>query len=417
MLSKSKYCQAIQCPKMLWLSENKPDVFDPSDQASLDRGKAVGDLAKGMFGENVDIPFGDPEGMVSLTEKLIAAGTPIITEASFSFNNLFCSVDILLNHGEKRVEIIEVKSSTEVKDIYLDDVAYQVYVMSQIGYTVEKASLAYINSDYVRHGELDLQELFSLEDLTEDVIARQSDVDERVHCLSQYLEEETEPIGDIGDHCFEPYPCGCFAYCTRDLPSPNIFDLRGVQRRTKLSNYTKGVISFPQIETAKKAVNAKGLMQVKHELYDLPPVVDYGAISSFLQGLSYPLYFLDFESFQPAIPLYDNSHPYDQIVFQYSLHYIENPDGVLHHLEYLAQPGEDPRRGVAEALCRDIPHDVCTLAYNMTFEKTRIKELAELFPDLADHLMNIHDHIVDLMVPFQKRQYYCRAMQGSYSIK
>ena len=133
--------------------------------------------------------------------------------------------------------------------------------------------------------------------------------------------------------------------------------------------------------------------------------------------LTYPLYFLDFESFQPAVPLYDDSHPYEQIVFQYSLHYITTAGGELKHKEYLAQPGEDPRRGVAEALCRDIPRNVCTLAYNMGFEKGRIKGLTELFPDLADHLMDIHDHIVDLMVPFQKRQYYCRAMQGSYSIK
>ena len=149
----------------------------------------------------------------------------------------------------------------------------------------------------------------------------------------------------------------------------------------------------------------------------MPPVIDREKIARFLDGLSYPLYFLDFESFQPAVPLYDNSSPYEQIVFQYSLHYIPAPGGELLHREYLAMPGEDPRRGVAEALCRDIPVDVCTLAYNMSFEKGRIRALAALYPDLSDHLMNIHDHIVDLMVPFQKRHYYCRAMQGSYSIK
>ena len=117
------------------------------------------------------------------------------------------------------------------------------------------------------------------------------------------------------------------------------------------------------------------------------------------------------------MPLYDGCRPYEQIVFQYSLHFIEREGNELQHREYLAQPGEDPRRGVAEQLCRDIPRDVCVLAYNMTFEKTRIKDLAALYPDLADHLMNIHDHIVDLMVPFQKKHYYTRAMRGSYSIK
>ena len=104
-------------------------------------------------------------------------------------------------------------------------------------------------------------------------------------------------------------------------------------------------------------------------------------------------------------------------MFQYSLHYIEHEGGELKHTEFLAYPGADPRRASAEQLCRDIPMNVCTTAYNMGFEKGRIRGLAELYPDLAEHLMNIHDHIQDLMIPFQRKYYYTRAMQGSYSIK
>ena len=99
------------------------------------------------------------------------------------------------------------------------------------------------------------------------------------------------------------------------------------------------------------------------------------------------------------------------------MHYIECEGGELKHKEFLAYPGEDPRRKLAEQLCADIPLNVCTTAYNMGFEKGRIRGLAEIFPDLSEHLMNIHDNIVDLMVPFQKKWYYCKAMQGSYSIK
>ena len=175
-------------------------------------------------------------------------------------------------------------------------------------------------------------------------------------------------------------------------------------------------MSFRDIEQ-NKALKPDKLLQVQHELHDLPPAIDREAIGKFLAKLSWPLYFLDFESFQPAVPPCDDTSPYQQIVFQYSLHYIEREGGELCHREYLAWPGGDPRRGVAEQLCRDIPLDVCTLAYNMTFEKSRIREMAELYPDLSEHLMNIHDHIIDLMVPFQKRWYYTRAMQGSYSIK
>ena len=418
-LSKSRYCSAVQCPKMLWLKKNMPEVFDDSvvNQAVLDRGNDVGDLAMGLFGDYVEVPYGDLSDMIAQTEELIKAGTPIIAEASFSYDGLFCSVDILKNLGDKRVELVEVKSSTKVSDIYLHDVAYQVYVLTHLGFTVEKACLAHINSGYVRHGELDLQALFTVEDLTETVFSMQAGVVERVRYLKDYMAQTDEPETGIGGQCFAPYACGFFKYCGRALPTPSIFDVGGIQLRTKLANYEKGIVSFPEIEAAKKAVNPNGLMQVAHELHDLPPVIDREKIARFLDGLSYPLYFLDFESFQPAVPLYDNSSPYEQIVFQYSLQYIPAPGGELLHREYLAMPNEDPRRGVAEALCRDIPKDVCTLAYNMSFEKGRIRALAALYPDLSDHLMDIHDHIVDLMVPFQKRHYYCRAMLGSYSIK
>ena len=417
-LSKSKYCSAVQCPKMLWLRKNKPEAFDEScvNQAVFDRGNMVGDLAMGLFGEYVEVPFGELGEMISRTTEMINENTPIIAEASFSFNGLFCSVDILKNHGNRRVELVEVKSSTKVSDIYLHDVAYQYYVLTKLGYEVETASLAHINSGYVRHGDLDLQQLFTVEDLTGIVREMQPEVAKRIEYLEEFMKNKDEPDMGIGEQCFGPYFCGFFGYCGRDLPTPNIFDVGGIQLRTKLACYNKGITSFADIES-KKAIKLDKMMQVEHELHDLPPEIDTKAIRAFLGRLTYPLYFLDFESFQPAVPLYDDSHPYEQIVFQYSLHYITAAGGELKHKEYLAQPGEDPRRGVAEALCRDIPRDVCTLAYNMGFEKGRIKGLAELYPDLADHLMNIHDHIVDLMVPFQKRQYYCRAMQGSYSIK
>ena len=141
-------------------------------------------------------------------------------------------------------------------------------------------------------------------------------------------------------------------------------------------------------------------------------------IREFLNTLSYPLYFLDFETMQDAVPQYDGTKPYQQITFQYSLHIKENANAPYQHKEYLApSDGKDPRRKLAEQLCKDIPMNVCTLAYNKMFECGRIKELAELYPDLAVHLLNIRDHIVDLIDPFRAGDYYVPAMGGSFSIK
>lgn len=417
-LSKSKYCSAVQCPKMLWLKKHKPEEFNDSvmNEAILETGNEVGDLAMGLFGDFVEVPFGDLGEMLKITKNLIASGEKIIAEASFSYNGLFCSVDILKNCGEGQVEIYEVKSSTSVKDIYYDDAAYQCYVLTQLGYTVKRVCIVHIDNHYERLGELDIHKLFHTEDITADVFSLQPEVARNLKNLEKYMLQKEEPCDGIGLHCFSPYECGFFGYCTRELPKPNIFDVAGARLSTKFKCYEKGLISFEDLNTC-DALSAGQYKQIEHELFNYPPYIDQIAIRKFLETLSYPIYFLDFESYQPAVPLYDHSNPFEQIVFQYSLHYIEHEGGALKHTEYLAYPGMDPRRALAEQLCRDIPLDVCTTAYNMGFEKGRIKGLAELYPDLAEHLMNIHDNIQDLMIPFQKKYYYSKAMQGSYSIK
>lgn len=418
-LSKSKYCNAVQCPKMLWMQMNRPELFDDSvmNQAVLDNGSEVGDLAMGLFGEYVEVPFDKDLGkMIEKTEELLEAGTPIICEASFTYEGLFCSVDILKNLGGNRLELYEVKSSTSVHDIYYHDVAFQYYVLTKLGYEVTKTCLVHVNKEYIRHGELDIQELFLINDITDNARARFAEVDSNLDFFSRYPDTVDEPERPLGEYCFKPYPCGFYKYCSRELPQPNVFQLAGMHLSKKMEFYREGRVSFEALSNDKN-INGKCMLQIEHEINDLPPLINRRSITAFMRGLSYPIYFLDFESFQPAIPLYENSKPFEQIVFQYSLHYIEQEGGTLHHKEYLAEPGEDPRRGLAEQLCSDIPKDVCVTAYNMTFEKGRIKELAQLYPDLADHLMNIHDHIVDLMIPFRERWYYSRAMKGSYSIK
>ena len=417
-LSKSKYCNAVQCPKMLWMQINHPELFDDSvmNESILETGQEVGDLARGLFGEYTVVDFGDYPDMLKRTQELLNSDTENIAEASFAYEGLFCRVDILRNLGNNEFELYEVKSSTSVKDIYYHDVAFQCYVMTKLGYEVTKACLVHVNKEYIRHGELDIQALFTINDITSDVRRMFTDVENNLQFYADYLDAVDEPAQPIGEYCFSPYDCGYFKHCSKGLPSPNVFQIAGMQLKKKMRFYREGRVSFEDLAND-RSINGNHMLQIQHEINDLPPLIDRGSIAAFMRQLSYPIYFLDFESFQPAIPLYENSKPFEQIVFQYSLHYIEHEGGPLHHKEYLAEPGEDPRRGVAEQLCRDIPKDVCVTAYNMSFEKGRIKGLAQFYPDLADHLMNIHDHIVDLMVPFQRKEYYCKAMQGSYSIK
>ena len=415
-LSKSKYCKAVQCNKILWLERNKPEEKgDLDNQSVLDNGTKVGELAKKIFGEYINIDYNENLAeMIHNTEEALKEFPNIITEASFEYKNNFCSVDILKNNG-KTIEIYEVKSSTEIRDIYLDDISYQFYILKNLGYKVIKASIVYINNQYIRNGELNLQQLFNIEDVTDIVLEKQKEIEIKILEINEYMKQEFEPKQEIGMQCFKPYQCQFWKYCTKHLPEHNVFQIRKMHKDKAIKLYYEGKADFKEL--LKEELNWKYKQQIEFEEFNYEPYIDRQKIREFMKSLYYPIYFLDFETMQQAIPEFDNSKPYQQIPFQYSLHYIEKENGELFHKEFLAESGIDPRRKLAEQLVKDIPKDVCVTAYNMMFEKGRIKELAEIFPDLSEHLMNIYDHIQDLMIPFSERMYYCKEMQGSYSIK
>ena len=214
-------------------------------------------------------------------------------------------------------------------------------------------------------------------------------------------------------------------YCTRNLPKPSVFDVYGGKFGSKkadqfyfpskLSLYQDGKVSFDDIKD--KLLGRIQRMQVECTL-DGTEYIDREGIRSFIDTLSYPLYFLDFETINDPIPQYDGTKSYQQVPFQYSLHIQESETSGYIHKEFLApSDGRDPRRALAEQLCRDIPMDVCTLAYNKQFECERLKELANIFPDLAKNLLNIRDNVKDLIDPFEAGYYYVPAIGGSFSIK
>lgn len=413
-LSKSKYCNGLQCKKMLWLNKYKPEEKEQLDNDSvLENGNNVHEVARKLLGEDINIKFNeDLSQMIKDTEKALKNDNVIITEASFNYKNNFCSVDILKKENDK-YEIYEVKSSTKLKDVYIDDASYQYYVLTSLGFNVEKCYVVILNDKYVKKGKLDLNKLFTKNDVTEDVIMKQDEVKKNIEDINKYMETEDEPNDDIGKKCFQPYECPFFKYCTRHLPESNIFDINEINVNKKFELYKEGILSLEDL--LKADVSSAAKQHIEYELYDKEDYIDKESIKEFLNTLSEPLYFLDFETFAFPIPKYDGTRPYQQVPFQYSLHYLE--DGKLHHKEFLAESGIDPRRLIAESLVRDIPKNVPVLAYYMSFERGRIEELAEIFPDLKDHLMSIHDNIKDLIVPFKNRSYYAKGMHGSASIK
>lgn len=423
-LSKSKYCAFWQCPKLAWLNKYKPEekIVDDSVIARMETGTEVGDLARGLFGDYVDVTVCNDDGlnlseMISRTEEEMAKGTPVICEASFSYNGLYCAVD-LLKKEDGGWAIYEVKSSTHPDNpVYMADVAYQKYVLEQCGVSVVGTYLVCLNNEYVFDGTLDIQELFLVTDISAGVAVESADVASNLAYAEQILDSDIEPNMDLSENCMSPYECPYWKYCTKHLPTPSVFDIYRLGFKKKIDCYYNGIVSYKDLAKSSVLKNDKQLRQIDFALNDRGTYVDKNKICQFLDTLSYPIYFLDFETMQPVIPQYIGTKPYQQVPFQYSLHYIEEEGGELKHKEFLAESGEDPRRALAERLCEDIPMNVCVTAYNKGFECSRIKELAASFPDLAAHLLNIEENIKDLLTPFQSGFYYNREMGGSFSIK
>ena len=423
-LSKSRYCKVVQCEKIIWLNKYKQECAEFEDnEAIFATGRKVGELAKGLFGDYGDIPFDkNLSNMIEKTEVLLKDKPNIITEASFSYDNNFCSVDILKNDSDG-VEIYEVKSSTNLKKhpIYLDDVAYQYFVLSSLGLNVKKACIVLINNKYKREKELDINQLFCFEDVTDIAIQKQDEIRNNIDMINSYMEihgKDDEPQRDIGMHCCSPYSCDFWQYCSRDLPKPNVFDLvGGMWTSTKFKKYNNGIISFEDLQNDK--LDQKYLEQIDFELNNREPKIEKEPIKELLSTLKYPLYFIDYESFNPAIPEYEGTKPYQQIPFQYSLHIIQEEGATPEHKEFLAEIDDDNLiRHFAESMIEALPEDGSVIVYNESFEKSLVnKKLAEMFPDLKGELERINGNVVDIKKPFSDRNYYVREMAGSASLK
>ncbi len=415
---------------MAWLNRYKPELqeIDEAAEARFETGNQVGDLAMGLFGDYIEVTTYNEDGnldlskMIEKTAEEMLKGTDNICEASFSYNGLFCAVDILRKENGGYA-IYEVKSSgtsvkeLEVKSVYIADISYQKYVLEHCGIKVTGTYLVTLNKDYIRRGELDKTALFNVIDVAELVATEILNVEPNLAIAEEILNTDEEPATELSRSCEKPYECAFKKYCMRHLPQPSVFDLYRIDINKALGLYRKGIVSFTDLCNCKEITSEKQVRQIDHYLNKQEPYINIQGIQGFLDTLSYPLYFLDFETMQQAIPIYQGTRPYQQIPFQYSLHYIEKEGGELKHKELLVQPGKDPRREVAEGLCRDIPMDVCVMAYNKTFECTVLKELAAQYPDLAEHLLNIRGNMVDLRDSFQGGYYYNKAMGNSFSIK
>jgi len=393
------------------------DELSEMQKAIFKRGTNVGELAQQIFPGGEVAAYGDPpdyEKAIKKTNELMEDGAKVIYEAAFKFDEVLSIADIVVK-GKGSWKIYEVKSSTSISETYLNDAALQYYVISNLGIKVNDFSIIYINNQYIRKGNLNLEELFKIESVLELILPMQESVKENIKRFKKVLLKKQIPDIDIGEQCYNPYICGFYNYCRKHIPEDSIFDFSGMHLTKKYELYRDGIIRFEDIPED-YPLNKNNRVQL--DVYNSGKTqIDKEAIKNFLSDLNYPLYFMDFETFQPAVPLFDNAKPYQQIPFQYSLFLKKNKNREPEHFEFLAEPGEDPRVKFIESPLKVIKGNGDILVYNKAFEITRLKEIARDFPQFVDEIEKLILRIKDLMVPFQRKYYYAPEMKGSYSIK
>ena len=430
-LSKSAYMMGRQCPKALWLYKYRKDikpVFSEQSAARMESGETLHQFAQKYFGEGLLIdhePWEIREALAS-TSKYIEEGEKIIFEAAAlreGKQNCYARIDVLRRASAKTWDLIEIKSSTQVREQHIEDLAFQYYVFSGAGYKIENCFLMYLNRDYLRKGELDLQALFHLEDLSLAVKNCQKEVEKTLEELGSKLHKARMPEVNISPHCYEPYTCRYYDHCWKGIPEYNlysVYDNKGKEQE-KLEQVIRKTKSL-DVSGISPDLYPSGFKGADVECYQKNKIhVDREALREWLKELDYPLYFLDYETIMPAIPLYDSTRPYQQIVFQFSLH-VQKKSGFSfssppEHYSFLHRYRSDPRKVFLRSLLKFCRRKGSIIVYNASFEKTRNEELALAFPKYAKRLRALNSRIVDLLLPFQRRYLYHPEQYSSCSLK
>ena len=412
-LSKSRFTAGLQCYKQLWWRVHEPRAPElvpaPQTQAVFDQGTSVGALARTYVpgGTLIDFPRDQIREKIEATAAALAAGAPVIYEASFSADRVFVAVDIL----ERRRDgfgLIEVKSSVGAKPEHLPDAAIQAHVLGCAGLDVRGVEIMHLNRACAFP---DLSDLFARTDVTGDVTALLPDVPAQAREQLRMLEGPLPEVA-IGPHCSAPHECPFRSRCWADLPEHHVSTLYRIGQ--KAWDLEAGGCRTIHDLPASLGLNATAERQRRAVVSN--QVIVEPSLRDALKEFEPPLAFLDFETINPAIPVWNGCHPYDNIPVQFSCH-RQKPGGGYEHTAWLAEGPGDPRPQIAQALVTACAGARTILAYNAGFEKTCLRGLgAALGPRTAEAMEGIATRVRDLL-PAVRNHVYHPDFGGSFSLK
>lgn len=398
-LTKTDFLRYLDAPMHLWAQKNHRIEIEPSryEQFLMKQGEEIGILAQDFLRDTIHTSHPNYE---------------ISVEKSYSDDRFEARADVMVyDPDENTYDLYEIKSATSVKKINLYDATFQSLVC-EARINLRKTYVVHTNRDYVRHGDIDLNSLFVIQDVSTEVEELKDEVRQAREDAWQVATSKS-PKAILG--CVKPDSCPCPNLCHPELPEYPIFDLPRLQEKKARELKGRGILAIEDIPDD-YPLSARQRKQVE-VVRSGEPYIDQSTIKNKLAKLEYPLHFLDFETFNPGLPPHDGYRPFQNMVFQYSLHVFDSPGSKPEHYEFLFTDPTDPGIKLVEDLAKHIGERGSVVVWNKTFEAERNKEMAALYPKYRSMLLNINERIFDLMEIFRKGHYIHPDFHGSNSIK
>lgn len=401
-LTKTDFIQYLACSKSLWLKKREPQSF-PQGNFSLFLEKIV---REGYQVEEYVQRYFEARGRSVSFQRVFETD-----------ERLFARADVVETTTSGQTFLYEVKSSTSVKidstDNHIKDACFQKICAERAGQKIDRVFIVHLNGNYIRNGSIDPDELLVFVDVTERVEQLYSETSEEVDQALELL--KVDRIDRNGCSCLyksRANHCDAFSVFNPGLPKYSIYSLPRLGDRQRADWVGSGVFDLIELPAGAQLTEIQRLIVQAAKSGE--PQINRGAINTFLSRFSFPLYFFDYETYASAIPVVNGTRPYQQVPVQYSLHVLQK-DGFLSHFEYLAReaclPGE-----LVGRMKRDIGPEGSIVSWHATFERSRNRELAEMFPDSADFLNDLNARMVDLEDIF-KTNFVDIRFDGSTSIK
>ncbi|MBP5301497.1 MAG: DUF2779 domain-containing protein [Bacilli bacterium] len=426
LIKKQHYINFLRCNKAFLHSLfNKQDSLYQENVKNVDEFDSAKNLAYQYFdntfdasGNNISISIDD---RVNLTEQFIHnEKIKTISNCVFLYRNLFCNIDIIRKNNDKTFSIYKIKSCTDIKkniDHYYDEISFQTYILEKNNLKIKDAHIIHINKNYVRNGEIEIKKLFLCTELCKkNINENMKKIEENIFKMIEVLQKKDKYYYcDNKNDCYGN--CVFFNVCYNNLPQQNITEINGINKQLVNKFIKKNIITFSDLkENGISFKDYRKQIQVDTCLSKKKFFVNKTKLKNFLKTITYPAYYLDFETINEAIPPFNGAKPYEQFPFQYSLHIEEKKFGKITHKNFLGNK-IDCSYELAKKLIKDIPENACIISYNAIIEKNIIKKLSQKFPDLKKKLLSLTNNFVDLLYPFKKGIYYDIKQGKSNSIK